>query len=259
MENFSFRNDFLSFFKKPGYYKSLDISEKAKVIIVFKVFMLTLLGLFIINIPLEGLKKLGLITEIAMKTNISLKTIPAYYKSYFLISTILFVPMFEEIAFRLCLIKFKVNYFIISVSVLLGMWIINFFWDYFWIPKSYLILSVIKIVYILLFAVLTGGFLLIFRKKIEVIEKGWNKNAAFLIYFMSVLFAVGHINNLKFQSNDWFFMPLILAPFFVYGLSFTYIRIRLGIIYSITLHFIILLISYGLPEIVNILKAIGRS
>lgn len=258
MKNISIRHDFLSFLRKPDYNKFQNISEKEKVIIIFKVFILLFFGLFLVNTPLVGLKKLGLISEIMMKTEIFIKTMPLKYigyKPYFLISTIFLVPLLEEVAFRLCLTKFKVNYFIVSASGTTGMFLIIFAGNQLWIPKSYLLMSVIKFIYILLFAVLIGGFLWLFRRKTEVIEKVWNRNAGFLVYFMSILFAVTHINNLRFESGDLIFMPLILSPFLVYGLSFAYLRVRLGIKYSILLHFILLVISYGLPELLNLLKS----
>ena len=250
MENLSVRRDFLLFLRKPDYNKILDISEKDKFRIIFKVFILTLVGISFINIPIVGLKKLGIISEVLMKTEIFIKTMPSNYigyKTYFVISMIFLVPLLEEVAFRLFLTKFKINYFIVSVSVLTGMVIVMFVGNRLLIPSYYLLMPVIKFMYILLFSFMVGGFLWLFRRNIEKLKEIWNKNAAILVYFMSILFALTHLNNLKFESSDWIFMPLILSPFFVYGLSFSYLRVRLGIKYSIFMHFVNLVISYGFP------------
>lgn len=255
MENLSVRRDFLLFLRKPDYKKILDISEKEKLYLIFKVFILTLLGIFIVNILVVGLKKFGIISEVMMKTEIFIKTMPSNYigyKPYFLISTIFLVPLLEEVAYRLCLTKFNVNYFIVSVSVLASMFVVMLSGHQFWIPKSYLLMSVIKFIYILLFTILVGSSLWLFRRKIEKGKEVWNKNAAFMVYFMSILFALTHLNNLKFEPSDLFFMPLILSPFFVYGLSFSYLRVRLGIKYSIFMHFVNLVISYGLPVLFHV-------
>ena len=254
MENLSVRRDFLLFLRKPDYNKILDISEKDKFRIIFKVFILTLLGIFIVNFPVVGLKKLGIISEVMMKTEIFIKTMPLRYigfKPYFVISIIFLVPLLEEVAFRLFLTKFKINYFIFSVSVLTGMFIVMFVGNRLLIPSSYLLMPVIKFIYILLFSILVGVFLWLFRRNIEKVKEIWNKNATLSVYLMSILFALTHLNNLEFEPRDWIFMPLILSPFFVYGLSFSYLRVRLGIKYSIFMHFVNLVISYGLPVLLH--------
>ncbi len=248
--------NYLSFIRKPSYNRFQDVSEKAKMLIVFKVFLFNTLGLIIVNTPVIILKEVGMISPIMMKTELIIRSIPASHsnlKTYLLIYTIFLVPVLEEFTFRLCLTKFRVKYFIVSVSLLIGSFVVMCVKRQLWISKSDFMLSIAGFLYILLFSLIAGGFLWIFRKKIKKIKNIWNKNAAFGVYFISALFAIFHINNLKFESKDWFFMPLILAPFFVYGMSFSYLRVRLGIWYSILLHFIINLIaSIGLLQLLPI-------
>ena len=83
----------------------------------------------------------------------------------------------------------------------------------------------------------------------------WNKNTDLIIYSVAILFAFMHVMNLKFETRDLIFMPIVLLPLFVYGLSFAYLRIRLGIIYSIALHFITLAIRFGAMEMSMYLKS----
>lgn len=258
MEKTSIRRDIYSFFKSPDFYRFNDLSVYGKIIVLLKVLILTQIGLVLVNIPVMLLQKLQVISQVPMKTHLILNNIQTNYinyKPYFILSTIFIVPLLEELSFRLFLTKFRVNYFIISVSIIFGMFIKYFLENIFWIPKSYLLMSLIGAVYILIISSLIGCMVYLFRNKIIRIEEFWNKNPGLIIYTVSILFAVGHIINLKLENRDLFFLPLILLLFLVYGLSFGYLRARLGIKYSIALHFIVLALGYGLPELSILLKA----
>lgn len=246
MEKSSIRYNYLAFIRKPDYNGFRDISEKEKMVIVFKVFLLSTLGLIIVNIPMVILKEMGVISPVGMKSEMFIRSIPANHsnlETYLLCWTIFLVPVFEESTFRLCLGRFKVKYLIASVSLLTGIFIVLVAQRQFWMPKSYFLMPVVSIGYILLFALIAAGFMWHFREKIRKAKHIWNQNTGISVYFISILFAAYHINNLKFEPGDWFFMPLILAPFFVYGMSLSYLRIRLGIGYSILLHFFINLLA----------------
>jgi membrane protease YdiL (CAAX protease family) len=257
MKKTSIRRDIFLFLKSPDYRRFNDLSTKEKITILIKVLILTHIALFLVNIPILLLEKLDVISKIPMKTDFFLNSIEAKnvnYKPYFILATIFTVPFWEEISFRLFLTKFHLNYFIISVSIILGMFIYFFLVDIFWIPKSYLLMSIMGSVYILIISSLIGGAIYFFRNKIKKIEEFWNKNTGLIIYSVATLFAIGHINNLKLENRDLVFLPLVLFPFLVYGLSFGYLRVRLGIIYSIAQHFIFLTLRFGLPELLILLK-----
>lgn len=258
MKKTSIRRDIYLFLKSPDYSRFNDLSTRERIIVLLKVLILTQLGVILVNMPVLLLGKLEVISQIPMKTDLILKNIQTNYinyKPFFLLSIIFTVPLLEEMSFRLFLTKFRVNYFIISVSLILGMYIKYFLGNIFWIPKSYLLMSLIGAIYILIISALIGCILYFFRNKIIRIEEFWNKNTSLIIYSVSILFALGHIINLKFENRDLIFLPLILLPFLVYGLSFGYLRARLGIIYSIALHFIVLALRFGLPELSILLKA----
>lgn len=258
MKKTSIRRDIYLFLKSPDYGRFNDLTTKEKIIILIKVLILTHIALFIVNIPILLLEKLDVISKIPMKTDLILNAIQTKninYKPYFIFSIIFLVPLLEEISYRLFSTKFRVNYFIISVSIILGMFIKYFLGNIFWIPKSYLLLSIMGYIYIFIISALIGVALCLFRTKIIRIEEFWNRNTGLIIYSIAILFAIGHIINLKFDNHDLVFMPLILLPFLVYGLSFGYLRVRIGIIYSIALHFIFLTLRFGLPELSIILKA----
>lgn len=258
MKKTSIRRDIYLFLKAPDYSGFNDLMIKEKIIILIKVLILTYIVLFIVNTPVLLLKKLDIISKIPMKTNLILNAIQTKnvnYKPYYIFSILFFVPLLEEMSFRLFQTRFRVNYFIISVSVLLGMYITYFLGNIFWIPKSYLLMSVSGPIYVLIISALIGGVLYLFRTKINRIEEFWNKNTGLIIYSVATLFAIAHMMNLEFENSDLVFMPLILLPFLVAGLSFGYLRVRLGIIYSIALHFIFLALTFGLPELATLLKA----
>ena len=257
MNKISIRHDLFSFLKNPDYNRFPDMSDEKELLILFKVFILTNIALVIVNIPTLILRKWGIISEIPMKSDLIFNSIVAQnigLKPYLIFSVLLCVPLLEEFSYRLFLTKFRIDYFMVSVSLFSGIIISNFLKGIFWIPKSWLLLSFIGAIYTLLVSALIGGVLYLFKSKIIRIEEFWDKNMGLIIYGVAIIFALLHVMNLKFETRDLIFMPIFLLPLFVYGLSFAYLRIRLGIVYSIALHFIILAIRFGVPELVKYLK-----
>jgi hypothetical protein len=262
MKKTSIRQDLYLFLKNPDYNQFNDLAFNEKIKILLKVLVLTNIGLLLVNIPIVLLKNLGIISQICMKSDLALKSIQAHnisYKPYFILSIVFLVPLVEELSFRLAQTKFRINYFIISVSIISASFIQPFIRDMIWLPKSYFLFSISGFLYDFVLSALIGSFLYGFKSKFMELEGFWNNNAGVIIYTTASLFAVLHIGNLKFESRDLIFMPLILLPFLVYGLSFGYLRSRLGIMYSIALHFIFLALSFGLPELASVLKAHGHS
>ncbi len=258
MNRISIRRNLFAFLKNPDYNRFPDMSDERELLILFKVFILTNITLVIVSIPTLILKKWGIISEIPMKSDLVLNSIQAHnidLKPYFIFSILLCVPLLEEFSYRLFMTKFRVNYFIISVSIILGTIMKYLLRNLFWIPKSRLLLTFIGAIDILLIGVLIGGILYLFKNKISRIEAFWNNNPGLIIYGVALLFAFSHLMNVKFETRDLIFMPIVLLPLFVYGLSFAYLRIRLGILYSIALHFITLAIRFGAIEMSMYLKS----
>lgn len=258
MKKTSIRRDLFMFLKSPDYNKFEDISTKEKMIVLLKCLILTDIALVIAGLLSSILKEVGLISDIQMKSTIIFNTIKLNqlsYKPYFILSIIFFIPLIEELAYRLFLAKFRINYFIISISVLLGANIFHFSGNIFWIPKTYLLFSVAGYIYIILISAVIGGGLYLLRNQLMRLEGFWNQKMCLIFYATAILFSVNHLFNLKYENSDLFFMPIILLPFFLYGLSFGYLRIRLGILYSMALHFISLSLIFGLPELISLIKA----
>lgn len=266
MKNISVRQDIRLFLDNPNYTGFIDLSISQKITIVIKVLILTYIATFLVRLPILYLEKLDVISKIQHMSALQLADIQTRnitYKPYFIFSTLLFVPLLEEMSLRLFLTRFKFNYFIVSVSIILGIYVSYFLRNIFlrnilWIPNSHLLHSVIYYMYIIIISTLIGSVLYLFKTKIKKVEEFWNKHSGLIIYSTSILFAIAHMMNLKFENRDLFFMPLLLMPFLFAGLSLSYLRVRLGIIYSIAMHFTVLALNFGLTELSILLKAIHQ-
>jgi len=254
----SIRKDIFLFLKNPDFNPYPNLSIKDKIVILLKILILTYFALFITNILTNILKDLNIISDVSSKilkiTNHQ-NVRNSNYRIYFIFFIIFSTPLFEEFTFRLFLKKFKLKYFIFSISLLLGLYISSFFERYFWTPKSFFPLLLIGKFYIIIISAIIGLGLYTLRDKIVKLEKFWNNNSRLIFYIVAILFSIIHITSIQFDNSDWIYMPIILLPYFIYGISFGYIRIKLGLIYSITLHFLILCIHFGLPILITALKA----
>lgn len=258
MKKTSIRKDLFLFLKSPDYKQFHDLSTKEKIKVLTKCFILSYTGLFIIALLLNVLKDAKLISATPMKSILffdSLKVRYAPLRTYYIFSTIFLVPLTEELSFRLFLTKFKINFFIITIAIFLGSSVRFLSPDFFWVPNILFMIPLMFYIYTFIVSAAIGGGLYLLRHKLMEIEEFWNQNTGLIFYTVTILFAVLHISNLKFVSSDLLFMPIILLPFLLYGLSLGYVRVRLGILYSIVLHFIFLSLTFGLPELAAFLKA----
>ncbi len=254
MKYISVREDFLMFLKKPDYLSLNELTISEKLIILFKVFILTYIGLLIFSIPTEFLKELGVIDGFDMKTNItyeSLKLNHSDFKPYFLFMVILILPILEEFSFRLSLMKFQVNFFKISLSLLSGLIIYSFIGNNLWMPKEYYLWDLTGIFYMLLMSLIVYALLLLNKNKLLKLEKFWNEKPKIIFYIIASFFALLHILNLNIASNQLLYLPILILPFFVFGLTFGYLRIRLGILFSILLHVMVNGLRFGLEELIK--------
>jgi len=74
---------------------------------------------------------------------------------------------------------------------------------------------------------------LIFRGPLTLFSTKYFKIA---FYVISILFGYVHIFNFEITSQILLLSPLLVAPQIVIGLVFGYVRVRLGLIYSMLLH-----------------------
>lgn len=257
MKKASTGRDIVIFLKKPNFKKLQGLSIKTKIWILFKVLILTYIGVIVAGLPFEILKGLNVIGEVSSNVNMAIETITKKnidYKPYFILSSIVLVPLLEETAFRLFLTKYRINFVIVSVSVMLGALIIHFINTILWRPDSYLLFSLSIYIYVLIISVIIGFGLWLLRNYLKGAQNLWNDYFGLIFYSVAIIFALFHVMSVNSNENSLIYTPVVLLPFFIYGLSFGYVRIRLGFVYSLALHFIILSIRFGLPELINVLK-----
>lgn len=195
------------------------------------------------------LKQFHIIGEIASKPDVMFHRINndiEDYKPYFLTFLMLIAPIIEEFAFRLSLVKFNVRFVSMSISLITGLsfgalivkflWMPHSYWGHFLIYYCYMFLFVTMIYFILNISLI--------KSNIKKIEGFWNVKPGFIYYTSAFLFAIIHISNYDIKTDDLIYLPLILLPYFIYGLSFGYLRIRIGLIYSIAMHVTVNGLSY---------------
>jgi hypothetical protein len=256
MERISIRRDLFSFLRQPDYETMHNLTVKSKILILFKVLILTYIGLIIVSIPLVIFQKLEIIGEVTQKTKLVYEIIKreyVNYKPFFLVALILIGPILTEFSYRLALKNFNDKFLAISCSLLIGTYLGDYLSKLLWLPHSYF--AYILSIYINIIIV-SGLFYLVLRtnyikRYFNRIKTFWNTRPGLIFYLISALFVISHIINLEIRTNDLIFIPIIILPFFIYGLSFGYIRVRLGIKYSIISHIVINFLIFGLADLIK--------
>lgn len=75
---------------------------------------------------------------------------------------------------------------------------------------------------------------LIFRAPLVLFKQEFVFKIAF--YSITIIFAYIHLFNFEINNNVLLFSPLLVAPQFIVGLIFGFIRIRFGLLWAIFLH-----------------------
>ncbi|AUC76273.1 CPBP family intramembrane glutamic endopeptidase [Olleya sp. Bg11-27] len=90
-------------------------------------------------------------------------------------------------------------------------------------------------IYIIFTAVIVAPIIeeLIFRGPITLFNK---KHFKIAFYSFTILFGYVHILNFEITPKILLLSPLLVAPQIVVGFIFGYIRVRLGLVYSMLLH-----------------------
>jgi len=152
---------------------------------------------------------------------------------------IIFIPLLEELAFRLSL-KYKPIFFSLSTGVLLFMiFKICFygglgFHGFINISVNFLIIILVS-----LFTFLT------IKGKNDKIEHFYNKRFYFIFYLSALIFAYLHIT--KYYANGFSFIiysPIFLFPIIYTGLNLGFIRLKYGFFYCVLMHSFLNLIGH---------------
>lgn len=217
--------DFLRFIKSPklstNYYKKpID-----KLFVLLIGFFFSMLGLYLAGLLNKSLIVFGF-EDISNYKQVSYDF---NLQNFFIV--VLVAPILEELCFRLPLKPDRLMYAPVSVA-LLSFFFLKFLFDAYF--NNYLILTISC--FVLVFFFLVRAF----------ITKYIIKNYRTIFYTSALLFAIFHLKSLHDFLDYFFLIPLILLPYFVYALSFSYVRMKAGIHISILLHVIINGIAFSL-------------
>lgn len=240
---------FINFLKVPDFSEIKEITFKDKFTIIFKVFLITLLGLFIVNVinslvfELVNAKKATHVVEKITKSTRNDDLRVLYLSLLFIL-----MPILEEFIFRYPLGIFKRRKVMISLSLLSGLYLNKLFSSY-WYSQliityplmTYINISIIAIVIYLILKVLFR----LFRFNLNL-EKIWTDRFSFIFYFFALCFMLNHLGSVSIPNR--YLAPLVLLPYLIMSMSLGYIRIKLGIIYSIMLHYL-----FNIPSIIYLI------
>jgi uncharacterized protein (TIGR03435 family) len=173
----------------------LTIVRKFKILFSLLLLEIPLMGAF--SFIISGLEELGLVNLEGHKMVELFKSLPI---AVLLISTVIVIPFFEELIFRLYL-RYKNNYlfhFIISLISLSG-------------ARN--------------------------EKKAETaLTSVWKKKYTYLFYFSAILFGIVHITNYKLSYTILLLSPILIAPQILLGLFIGFLRVRYGFVWGYLLH-----------------------
>ncbi|WP_396124833.1 CPBP family glutamic-type intramembrane protease [Chryseobacterium foetidum] len=145
-----------------------------------------------------------------------------------------FLPLIEEIVFRLSLIYSRCNLSFTTAG--LFFLIINNFLktrDIFIGENYYLI----RIISSLMISILIGIIFYFAYKKYEgMLAYFFENNFRTVFYISSLIFAFLHISNFQISLDKYLVYPLIILPQLIFGLTAGFIRIKYGFLYCLSVH-----------------------
>ncbi|MEJ7692370.1 hypothetical protein [Daejeonella sp.] len=150
----------------------------------------------------------------------------------FLLSIIIF-PLLEEIAFRLSL-KFRQVYLSLTLGVLAYYMVTKGFYQTKLsnIDNHFEIRLMIGVLTILIpYAIITSN-----PKIKSGLDRFWKRNFKWVFYFFCITFAFIHIFNYELNLKHLLLLPLITLPKLVSAITYGYVRMHYGFIYSLGLH-----------------------
>ncbi|WOK04245.1 CPBP family glutamic-type intramembrane protease [Imperialibacter roseus] len=157
------------------------------------------------------------------------------------------VGLVEEFAFRLFLDRFNKKYAYISLSMICSYFIINTFAmllypDYF---EGTGITGQLLFTFIMLGAFSAIIYIALSNSPTvtKFLENIWETDFKKVFYLSAIIFAVSHLRNYDWEPQSFILLPVVLFPYFNYAFLFSLLRIRLGIVYAISIHALVDLIA----------------
>lgn len=260
-------SSFYSFLKSPKY--DILISEdKRKIWTVFRLWALVLAVIAITEIPISILisyskydQGQNLIFDLLLENPLYLIIFLFY----------IWAPLSEELAFRMAL-KYNPYKLSFSFSILLlivmdsAIGVLDSFYPQisFWLSGVSSVYLICAYVFIVLFSGFGLGVLL--KKKInqEKVEEWYKNNFFYIFYASSFCFGMAHILNYYNFQSQFYILPLLIWPQFIIGLALGYVRMILGLRWSMFMHFLHNFI-FSAPFLAlaflsdNLMKVLGES
>jgi Type II CAAX prenyl endopeptidase Rce1-like len=211
--------------KTESVFQGLFLVFKSIVLVIFLYFLSLFIIIFVQKIiPFE---------------NASSKSLSERSVLLMFLMPVIIGPILEELVYRLPLLFSRRN---ISISLTV--------FSYFMISDGlhnsrYFTTEnlIIRIAIAILVGFLT--YLLLGKNKVyKLFYDFWIKNPLFIFYFLSFSFAFSHLSNYTGDWRIYLIAPIITLPQLIYGLTYSFIRLKSGIQYSILIHMFINLIPF---------------
>ncbi|PHS54113.1 MAG: hypothetical protein COB01_02940 [Lutibacter sp.] len=208
-------NDFFCFFRKP----IINVSIYKKPIERFHLFSLGFL-LIVLGILITAILQFIIVKYIDNDfTNFKKLNYSINYLN--LLKIVIIAPIIEELGFRLFLKPKKVAFLSLSLSIISFYFIGFIFRDF----QIYYKLSIAVFIFILSFFYA--------KRCIKFIEN----NYVFIFYLTAFIFAFFHLKtHYSLTQTQYVLFPIIILPYFIYGLSFSYVRIKSNTFLAVLLH-----------------------
>ncbi len=232
---------FLNYILKPSDIETIDgtVLQKIKgtwTILVFKILLTIVFG--------------TLVALIYNPVNIRVSRWNEEYSvvTIFFLS-IMILPLLEEIAFRLSL-KFKPMFLSLTLGVLGYSIATKAIYQTYLSNTDEHFISRLLIVFIIILI----SYPIVSHKTIrDRLEIFWQTNFKWIFYFLCITFAWLHILNYGVTLKHILLLPLITLPKLVSAITYGYIRMHYGFVYSLGLH----MCWNGFGFIMSLLPVIG--
>ncbi|MGL1888198.1 MAG: CPBP family glutamic-type intramembrane protease [Reichenbachiella sp.] len=241
-ESSRFIKSFIRLVRKPDTHR-IQTTIKNRLLLTLRFYFLGLLFLLIASIPFALVKELFSIADPEQ-----FNPIPEYFKDendLFLASFLIPIVagLIEETQFRLVLSKFNKRYFDIFIAMFISYFIVRIFGRYFITYSEFYsnLLLQSTLVYVI-FAVPIFFTLQRTKSHSSWYEQNWSTSYKYLFYILPFIFSIAHLPTFNLTVGQLALWPFIILPFLVYAFVFSYIRIRIGFIYAVLIHFTIDLI-----------------
>ena len=215
---------------KSGFLHKEKRSLKATIFLGLKLYGILIL-MKLISVGLLYL--LNLFNIFNMPSNIGGENLRTYNPIIQIIIVAVYVPIVEELAFRIGLKFSKWNFTIASIAMVLSTSRVIF-----QIEWTYCIIICIVFGIIL--------YLILKDRAVNFLSEFWLNNRRKIFYILLFLFGIGHLGNYEITSELLIFSLIIILPHLSAGFIYSYARLNSGIILAICIHSL----NNGLPKII---------